>query len=117
MNPNKGRTNKKKAVLVIPDGIRKATSLALNKAKLSENTKWPIKVKVDNPNCPAYPCQCAEGTYCCLCEDYICASVCQDGCDSFSVTPCLDSSGSYCPCTQDSQCPGNCAGLNCPCNA
>lgn len=118
MSPNGEEPTNRKEMTAVSTNIRKAASIAIKQAAASGNTKWPITFKVNDPECPAYPCQCGPSpTYCCVCQSDECVSLCQAGCEQWETMPCNDVYDQPCTCATDSDCPGACAdSLNCPCS-
>lgn len=105
MSPNGGKSTKRGKASALPENIRNAIAQAI-KADIAAEREPKGTVKVDNPDCIAYPCQCASSSYCCACEGIICAMECQDGCDTFQYLPCYGEGGNKCGCVTDSDCPG-----------
>ncbi len=116
MGPVKGEPSNEKKGSAISDNIRNAIAQAI-KTDIAARREPKGTVKVDNPDCIAYPCQCASSTHCCACEGIICALECQDGCDTFQYLPCYGVAGNTCGCVSDGDCPGACGGSKlCQCS-
>lgn len=65
MTPNEGKSTKRRKASALPENIRNAIAQAI-KADIAAEREPKGTVKVDNPDCIAYPCQCASSSYCCV---------------------------------------------------
>ena len=88
----------------LSEEIRSVIALAV-RADFAAGRKQEGTVHVDNPECIAYPCQCSNGTYCCVCPVDVCESFCQSGCGDFNYYTCLNEAGGPCGCVTNSDCP------------
>ena len=82
-------------VNAIPIQIRNQITVALKDRIAAGEMKG--EVTINNPDCISYPCQCQAETYCCLCMNGYCTSICQNGCEQITYLVCMTSDGETCP--------------------
>lgn len=114
MNPDEGEPTNRKKVSIIPEEIRNSVSNAVAtaiSADIASGRTAKGMVNVSNQDCVEYPCQYSQ-YWCCPCENSLCASVYQDGCNSFNYNYC---GGGLC--SSDSECIMTCEGMGQSCKS